>query len=176
MIAKNEQRFQQLEDKRRQLTDELLSLDEAVLTLPEKEGAWSVLQCLHHLYITEWGTDKYIRKKTQKPETIPPVDLMTKVKLQVVKVTFASPIKFKAPMRLPQAPTDITLPQLTTDWDEVRGNLHELMETLPDDLQQKGLFRHPLAGRISMSQTLNFFDFHFDRHLGQVRRILKNVS
>ena len=176
MNAKNEKQFQQLEAKKKRLFAALADYSQETLSLPEKEGAWSVLQCIHHLYITEMGTDMYIRKKTQKPELIPPSSMMAAVKLQALKYTFCSPIKFKAPEILPKAPADTTLEKIDNDWVGVRASLHALMNELPEDLQQKGIFKHPLAGRINMAQTLDFIDFHFDRHEGQVHRVLKAVT
>lgn len=175
MIAKNEKHFQELEAKKARLFQELSDYSQETLSLPEKAGAWSVLECVHHLYITEWGTDRYIRKKTQKPELIPPYSKIAALKLQALRFTFGTGIKFKAPSALPKPPVDATLDMVNKDWAEVRSSLHDLMKELPDELQQKGIFRHPIAGRINMTQTLDFFDFHFDRHEGQIRRVLKAV-
>lgn len=175
MIPKNESRFQQLEVKKQRLIEELSTYPHDTLTLPEKEGAWSVIECIHHLYITEWGTDRYIRKKTQQPELIPATSLAAVIKLLALKYSFATPIKFKAPAILPKPPVGATLDQIDEDWTAARKSFHELMEELPAPLQQRGIFRHPIAGRLSMAQTLDFFDFHFDRHERQVHRILKAV-
>lgn len=176
MIAKNEKLFQQLEAKKQRLFKELESYSQETLDLPEKEGAWSVIECMHHLYITEWGTEMYIRKKTQKPELIPATTAITSLKLLLLKYSFGTPIKFKAPSILPKPPAGTTLDQIDQDWAKARLSFHDLMLELDEDLQQKGIFKHPIAGRLSMSQTLAFFDFHFDRHEGQVRRILRAVT
>ena len=176
MIAQNEKRFQALEVKRSRLLAELSAYDHGLLSLPEKPGAWSVIECVHHIFITEWGTGMYIRKKTQKPALVPNTSIMASLKLLALRYTFATPIKFKAPAALPKPPADATLDKVNADWAKARGDFHQLMEDLPGPLQKKGIFKHPLAGRLSMSQTLEFFDFHFDRHEGQVRRILKAVT
>ncbi|MEQ8712150.1 MAG: DinB family protein [Cyclobacteriaceae bacterium] len=176
MIAKNEKRFQELEARKERLLAEMSGYSEEVLNLPEKEGAWSVIECLHHLYITEWGTGQYIRKKTQKPELIPPYSKVAALKLHMLRYTFATGIKFKAPASLPKPSAGLTLESLDKDWVKVRKSIHELMEELPEDLQQKGIFRHPVAGRVNMHQTLDFFNFHFDRHERQIRRVLKAVT
>lgn len=176
MIEKNEKRFQLLETKKERLFTELADHTQETLLLPEKEGAWSVIECVHHIYITELGTEMYIRKKTQKPELVPATNSLVAFKLIALKYTFGTPIKFKAPAILPKAPADTTLEKIDTDWTKSRSSLRDLMNDLPDELQKKGIFKHPLIGRISMIQTLEFLDFHFDRHEHQVRRILKAVA
>jgi hypothetical protein len=175
MNTQNEKIFTQLEAKKQRLFNELASYSQETLLLPEKKGAWSVLECLHHLYITEWGTYTYIRKKTQKPELIPTTTTSAALKLLALRYTFGTPIKFKAPAVLPKTPADATLDSVNKDWSEVRMSLSALMHELPEDLQEKGIFKHPLAGRINMTQTLDFINFHFDRHERQVCRVLKAV-
>ncbi|MEQ9297004.1 MAG: DinB family protein [Cyclobacteriaceae bacterium] len=176
MIIKNEKLFQKMVAMKERLMAELKDYDQAVLNLPEKPGAWSVMGCLHHLYITEWGTGQYIRKKTQKPELIPPYSIVAALKLQALRYSFGTGIKFKAPSSLPQPPDGLTIEGLDKDWSKVRASIRELMDTLTEDLQEKGIFRHPIAGRINMTQTLDFFIFHFERHEGQIRRVLKAVA
>jgi hypothetical protein len=63
-----------------------------------------------------------------------------------------------------------SLDEVRARWDEVRERWRERLESYPDALQRKAIFRHPFAGRLNMRQTLRFLDDHLLHHTRQVER------
>jgi hypothetical protein len=71
---------------------------------------------------------------------------------------------------------DVTDPAaLRARWEEVRTGWRQLLGALPADLEGRLLFRHPVAGRMGLADTLAVLQAHLDHHVPQVERALKGV-
>ena len=85
----------------------------------------------------------------------------------------ASNYKFKAPKILGDVPENLHYQEVITNWNETRRQLQSLVETIPDDLIDREVYRHPRAGRLNLTQMVTFFQDHFDHHASQVKRLIK---
>ena len=72
-------------------------------------------------------------------------------------------------------PELIDINQLHIEWIAVRSSLHQIIQSLSEDTLKKGIFKHPVIGRLSMRLTLKFFIFHLNHHLNNVHNILSRV-
>lgn len=164
--------IQEIEALRQQLFVKLATIDEAQLNRQPSPGKWSVLQIVHHLVISETGTVGYIRKKTQKPEAIPAVGLSASLKMKLLLFVFSINIKFKAPPILANPPQVLSRDTTFADWEKTRLSLSQLVKEIPEEVAKKGLFKHPLVGRINLLDTLIFTKYHFKHHLKQISAII----
>ena len=130
---------------------------------------WSALDVVQHLVLVEEGVLGYARKKLQGPPQ--PVALLDRAKLTLLVGVLRSPIRFRAP--LPQVVPAETFPldALSARWETVRGELRDLLVSLPDERKRALVFRHPISGPLDPSGTLTFLDEHAKHHDAQVRRI-----
>lgn len=136
---------------------------------------WSVLQVMHHLIQAETLSERYVRKKLSFNPELKPVGLAGAFRLFLVRINFVLPFKYKAPPGVGDGvlPDSSTLEDTIQQWRKQRQSLKELLDGLPEGYHNKALYKHPLAGKLSLVQMLDFFEFHIQRHLGQIERTLR---
>lgn len=138
-------------------------------------GQWSVLQIMHHLIQAETLSERYVRKKLSFNPELKPAGLANAFRLFLVRINFVLPFKYKAPPGVGDdvLPDTSTLEDTIQQWRKQRQSLSELLENLPEGYHAKALYKHPLAGKLSLVQMLDFFELHIQRHLGQIERTLR---
>ena len=58
-------------------------------------------------------------------------------------------------------------------WENIRIGI---IENLPDGYEKMLIYRHPLAGRLTLFQMLTFFKTHISRHENQIERLIIELS
>lgn len=168
--------FEKLENQRKLLIEKLECQHSELLKMPEGVGQWSVHQVLLHLIMAEEGALNYIKKKSQAPERIGERTVWTSFRLVLLRWMLSAPIKFKLPNALKPPSNEFEFQELIERYDTVRAETRKLIVHFPNDLLEGEIFRHPIAGRFSMYETLSFFDSHIKRHEKQIDRILRKLK
>ena len=174
MDNKSQGYLQKLNQKLDQLFKELDQYAEAELNQSPKQGAWSVMDILHHLKLVEFHANAYVKKKLSFDPDLPKIDFQSKMRATLMNAFNRSPLKRKAPKAVAENsfPKDVPFQDLKQQWLAQRKDLEQHLLSLPEDLYHKQVYKHPFAGRMSLSGMLSFFDSHFDRHHRQIRRTL----
>ena len=160
------------------LDDQLKSVFEKVEVFPTEiikkriANKWSIEEHLYHSYLVEKLSLSYIQKKTLHPQKLVSVGVTPYIRFYILKYVLFFKVKLKAPLVVSSFPELINLDQLYIKWLEIRRSLHHIIQNLNDDTLKKGIFRHPIIGRLSMRLTLKFFNFHLNHHLITVNNIL----
>lgn len=173
---KIEKSFTQLERAKTEILETLATLNSEVLNTPTATNKWSILQILHHTALVESGTLQYIKKKCQKPDQIPRVGFLVPFKMVFLSMVLKSNIKIKAPKILSEPPQKLKLQDLADDWEQTRGSLYHFLEQLPEEFNDKAIFKHPMVGRIGITHMLGFLVNHFEHHEKQIKKYLKTIS
>jgi hypothetical protein len=168
-------RLERLEASRARALSLLAPHDSPALNRAPGPGRWSALQVLHHVVETEAATLGYIRKKMQAGASLPRAGLGSHLRRAAVQLGLALPLRFRAPAVVAVVPEVIDPAALRARWEEVRVGWRQQLEALPAHLEARLLFRHPVAGRMGLSDTLAVLQAHLDHHVLQVERALKGV-
>lgn len=163
---------QQLENQLRILATQ----DDHLLFKSPEPGAWSPIQVLQHLLLSERGSLNYLKKKISGGlHTIPPATLLTSVRFLLFRAFLALPIKVKAPKAISEEsfPEVESLDALAEEYHNLRKDFKTFLTNLPEEAFQLEIFRHPRAGKITLAGLVLFFELHFKRHEKQIRRALK---
>lgn len=176
MHADLARRFDRLEAARARVLDMLAGREAAALNRPPAAGKWSALQVLHHVATAEALTLGYVRKKMQAGSALPRAGIASRLRLLALEATLASPLRFRAPAVVADAPVAIDPAELRARWDAVRRDWRELLEAFPDELLDRLVFRHPRAGRMSLEHAVGTLEAHLAHHLPQVERALAAAS
>ena len=130
---------------------------------------WCALDVVQHLVLVEEGVVGYARKKLMAPPQ--PIAILDRSKLALLLLVLKSPIRFRAPV--PQVIPEETFPlaEISARWTKARGELRELVGSLPPERRKTLLFRHPIGGALDPAGTLGFIDAHAKHHDAQLRRI-----
>jgi len=164
--------FDRLEASRARALALLDPLGREALNRPPSPGRWSALQVLHHVVESEGATLGYVRKKMQAGSTLPPAGLASRLRRTAVALALASPLRFRAPAVAAAVPDEVDPAALRERWERVRKDLRDLLDAFPPDVEGRLVFRHPVAGRLGLDDTLAVLQAHLDHHLRQVARAL----
>ncbi len=176
MNANLEAAFQKIEDDRKQLFVLLKNYSNEILLKKPAPDKWSVAEVIGHLMVAEGASLKYLQKKTQDMSKEPNAGFTGWRRLAFVKLVFVLPVKFKAPEITAPPKETKSLEVLEHEWTQLRKDTYKLISSLSDADAKKSIWKHTLAGKMNIYQMVEFFGFHFQRHLGQIRRTLKAVA
>lgn len=166
-----QKQFDALEKQRLQLLREVSDCPIELLNKNPQADKWSINQIIQHLILAEELSQKSIKAKllTGNFET---AGMMTHVRTLLLKVFLRSSVKFKAPVAVSKIPENLALVELNQKWEQSRRQLNELLESIPQSLLNKYIFKHPVAGKMNLHGGLAFMQEHVRRHAQQIKRII----
>lgn len=175
MDQQTEKILDRIDHKLKKLISDLDKKPAEQLTQEPQPGAWSPLQVLYHLMLSEQLSLRYIKKKLSYDPELPKVDWKARLRTFVLDAYLKSPFKRKAPTNVNESnfPDDLSLVQIAKEWQATRQELRLYLEGLEPELFSRQVYKHPISGRMSLAAMLSFFDSHFDRHHKQIKRALK---
>lgn len=178
MDKKSKAHLKSLDTKLALLLRDLKNYSDAKLNERPSDDDWSVLQIMQHLMKAEAGAVAYVKKKLSFNPELKDANLVSGFRSMFLNLSLSSPIKIKAPSAVSgeNLLTDLTFWDVAKQWKQQRKELEEYMKSLPDELYQKELYKHPLSGKITLTGMLSFFNTHVDRHTKQIKRTLKKVD
>tara|TARA_B100001057_G_scaffold260748_1_gene260943 strand:+ start:658 stop:1191 length:534 start_codon:yes stop_codon:yes gene_type:complete len=129
------------------------------------KNKWSIAENLYHVWLSEFITAKYIKKKTSYPESLVNVSFVSKFRMKLLELIFLLGIKMKAPkITYDSMPQNIEIKKLRETWLKSRKSFEDLVNVLDESILEKGILRHPIAGKIDIKMTLQFIKMHFHHH------------
>lgn len=160
-----------------QARNEMLTLVHSVaqkqLAAKPSSNKWSVLEILTHLYTSERLSFEYIKKKSQGIQHLKNAGIQQAFLVPILKISQRLPFKFKAPNVVKEnTPEALPLDKLISQWDLMRIELKSHLENIPEKHVHKLVYKHPIAGRLSLPQALQFFAEHINHHKPQIKRTL----
>ncbi len=140
------------------------------LSAKPAQDVWSPMEVLYHIYLSERGTLAYVEKKLSFDPKLRKRGLAAWFRSTLLNFYVRSTFKFKAPatVRGENLPSDLTYGELKERFIELRANWKEFLEKVDSKWFDREVFRHPIAGRISLGQTMAFLQSHFERHRKQI--------
>lgn len=165
--------LKKMETERQRLFEKIEAVDENQLSLIPKPNKWSILQVVYHLLKSEQLSLIYVKKKLFYKSNIFQVSPMTSLRSAALNLGMRLPIKFRAPQRVAEFPEDLNWPDLKKQWDEARIEFDKIFEGLLPEFEDKQLFYHPEAGRMTLYHMLTFFRTHINRHEKQIDKLIK---
>jgi len=170
------EKVNRLEQKRLELMAELEILNEDKLNYKPAPGKWSIIQIVHHLIKSEQLSVIYIKRNITNKSGISKSSFRAKFNAFVLKWGLILPLKLKAPNNVSDVPDFDTFENAKSKWDKVRNSFVSVIESMADDLLSKDIFKHPIAGKMNLEGTIDFFDAHFKHHLKQIKSLLTNLN
>jgi uncharacterized damage-inducible protein DinB len=164
--------FERLEKQRINLLLQLETYPNEKLNLPAANNKWSVNQIIEHLILAEEISIKSIQAKVLTAKHFEPTGLRTAVRKLLLRIFLRSPLKFTAPALVSNPHSTTEIADLKTKWDTVRIQLKELLEWLPEHVLTKCIYKHPVAGKMSIYGGLDFMYEHVRRHRLQIFKVL----
>jgi len=165
--------FNELEVNRQSLFDKLDSLNDNSLNFTPDERSWSVVQVCHHLIVSEELSLLYLNKKLKYKSNIASSGIGSSLRSFSLNLALRLPFRLSAPQRVSEFPENLDWADLKNRWLQVREGLQQRLTNIPEEYEDKLVYKHPSAGRLTLYQMLSFFKIHISRHEGQIMRILQ---
>jgi hypothetical protein len=171
MDRKLSQIFELAELERKEILKRIVGISpEQFFAKPPKK--WSISQILNHLMLSERLSLIYMKKKSLGIDTAGDTGLIEDAKFLLLKFSQRLPLKFKAPEVLGKSePDSPTLVEVTAKWNNVRREMYEFAEALPEKHLRRKIYKHPVVGRLNVIQALAFMREHVNHHLPQIKRL-----
>jgi len=169
-----QEQHESFKKKREDLLQQLGSLSSEVLSFKAAPDKWSIVEVVEHLVIAEKDLLKQLSTNvptsTLDPESKTPEKYQTVIKVMVRDIPVDVPDESLQPHgRLP-------LNELLRLWDAMRKRLAELLAEIKSENIGNPVYRHPYGGPLDISETLQFFEVHFDNHMRHIDRILAETK
>jgi uncharacterized damage-inducible protein DinB len=166
--------FTAIELQRQKTLDSVRHLTEGQLNKTAGPDKWSAAQILSHIIAGERMSVLYIKKKIQGITQATDTGIWEEVKINLLKLSQRLPgLKFRAPRSVIEHTTLYTdLPTIIKEWDQVRDEFRQLLETIPDQYINRRIYRHVRAGYLNVRHALLFFREHIIHHTPQIKRLL----
>lgn len=175
-MSRYERQLEQLRSLKSEIESQIAAIDSSKYNESPGEGMWNVAQTLEHVMTAELGSMTYIRRKLSDPSSLPKAGLRQTIQNNLLFLALKTRFRFKAPAVVSQTNPEGSVDELLSQWSEHRRELEELIENFPDELADRCVFRHPVSGRMTLSQTLGFMIGHLRHHTVQFERIAKALS
>ena len=173
-MNKYQSRLSRLNAGLERLLQKMEQHDVRELTRPPVPGAWTPLQTLHHLYLAERASLDYLLYKRREQTDVPRSSIAARLRGQLVRASLLSPLKFKAPQvtdsQRVESSRNLTMEGLAYDFRELRRQLGVFLHDLPPGWDTGAVYKHAVAGRLTLVDMLGFFLAHQRRHAQQVSR------
>jgi hypothetical protein len=170
------QRYEKLEEVRRRIVATIDGIDSERLNRAPAQGGWSAAQVIGHIVLAESRTLEYLTKKLSDPSRLHRAGLKERFNGWLVVVVMGLPIRVRAPEIVADVPERADPAELCSRWERVRADLRALLDTIPDSLLGTCLFRHPVAGPMTVEAALDFMTAHASRHAKQLDRALAKAG
>lgn len=157
-----------LQRERQSLINLMSKYDNESLNRSPGTGVWSPLEVLHHIIISEEGSLKYVQKKLSFDPELPKTNFISNVRYGILLGAIYSPIRFSAPASVVPRSESFEFLALERHWQEVATDLGNYLEQLDPRWFDYQVYKHPIAGRLSILQMLGFLRNHLLRHKKQI--------
>ncbi len=162
--------FNALEARKSGLVRDLATWETGRLRYQPSPSAWCALHVLDHVVKTEAAILDAMRRPLFRPRPVPAPD---RVKGLLLTLLFLTPARVKAPATvksiLPGNTPDLAA--LIRAWTHTRMDLGEFLEFYPPRQLAFAIFRHPVAGWMTLPRTLSFLNSHIVHHRYQLKRL-----
>lgn len=151
--------------------------NEELNTRPEPK-AWSVLQVMHHLILSERGALDYVKKKVYfGSNTLKKASAASRLRAMMLVTSLKQPIKLSAPSLAVEGLPELTTLQETEQlWRTIRREIRDFLSQQNEDILNSDCFKHPITGKMSAWGMLDFFEVHFNRHFKQIKNTIRKVE
>jgi len=173
MIRRLLEKYQKLQKRHEDFLKELELSSVALTDYHPVANGWNMLQVGHHLFLSEKLTLQYMKKKILGFSPEQKVALLTHVKFRFFVWGLRLPVRAKIPTSAVAPEANISLTDLKAEWRALDQKFQQFLLKFEKRHLAFPVYKHPLVGRITITETIDFLNGHFTHHMWQIKRIRK---
>ena len=154
-----------------QLTATVNGVDPALLSRRPAESEWSVAEVVEHLCLVEGAVMKGIKAKLDQP----PAKVSFLRKFFPMRIVSLRVKRLQAPKYVQPSHDLPPVDELLEKFDALRANTKEICLKEGERLSNVCL-KHPYFGDMDGAAAVSMIAFHEQRHLKQIREIVKKLA
>ena len=171
MKAEFKNKFDIMEKDREEIISLINKLDDQKLNFKPAPGKWSILQILFHIIKAEHLTIISLKNSIGNKKDLKKSSLGAAMRSSLLNISLRSSIKIKSPDILKKVPETYDIEQLKKKWTTLRSELNKILNGAEEEVLNKYVFKHPYAGRLNFTQSIEFLYEHVKHHKRQIKRI-----
>jgi hypothetical protein len=126
---------------------------------------------------SEGQINNYLRKKILGADAVGKAGVRAFFRSYILNAAMRFPMKYKVPPAIQvQLEEQYSYETLAVNWKQLRKEISDFLQGINEVNSKKEIFRHPVVGRMSIVQGLQFMKEHVARHMRQVERIMKHAD
>lgn len=168
--------FQNYQAAIKNLSATVDQFSETQLTFKISQQTWSILEVFEHLVLADEITRFGVMKGIEKKSVLKKKTLYTSFKSFLVNIILRLNIKIKAPTSRIIPTSQVNLKDLKEKIEISKLLWNQLLESYPNELLDFSVFKHPIAGPITLLHTLRFLPEHVNHHIHQIEKISRSDS
>jgi hypothetical protein len=169
-----EARLEAFNKMRVALLDEMEATNPAALVAKPLAGKWSMLEIVEHLVLAERAVLKGLPDVSGLVEN--ERALTHRVRYLLVMALLSSTIRVEVPSSAMVPRGGRTLADLRGLWNENQNWLRKCIDVLGPEGVRRTVFEHPIAGPLSVEQTVRMGQVHVEKHLRQIRALQRALA
>ena len=154
------------------LTTTVNAVDPGLLSKRPAENEWSVAEVVEHLCLVEGAVMNYLESKLDQP----PVKVSFLAKLKPMRIVSLRVKRLQAPKLVQPSKNPPPMDELLTRYDQLRKRTKKICNEAGQVRLGQIRFKHPYFGDMDGAAAVSMVAFHEQRHLKQIREILKKLS
>lgn len=148
------------------------AVDPALLSRRPAENEWSIAEVVEHLRLVEAAVMNYLQSTLDQP----PVKISFFRKLLPMWIVSLRVKRLQAPERVRPAGNLPPVNELLENYDRQRETTKQICNEAGQERLSRIRFKHPYFGDMDGAAAVSMVAFHEQRHLKQIREILKKLS
>ncbi len=139
------------------------------------ENSWSIAHVYQHLLQVEQMCHKTISARVESG-VYHNSEIRNTWRYFLLTAALKSPRNFKVPKSAPPAIHVLEVDESTIvrDWNSIYTEFETFLSNFPAKLENKLVYKHPIAGPLKISHAIGFLSAHLKHHLRQIQKIRKH--
>jgi hypothetical protein len=148
------------------------AVDPALLSKRPAKNEWSVAEVVEHLCLVEGAVMNYLESKLDQP----PVKVSFLKKFLPMRIVSLRVKRLQAPKIVQPSNNLPPMDELLQKYDHLRKKTKKICTEAGHARLSQVRFKHPYYGDMDGAAAVSMIAFHEQRHLKQIREILKKVA
>lgn len=167
-----QEQLRSIEMKRMSLMERVFGMELGLSTVRPRPDKWSILEIVGHLVRFEGNVLGHLGELEPRRHRKRNLKDRTRYLAAMFILRFDIPARVPSPAMIPKGDRGVGL--LQAQWEINHSMLRKWIAASDQRVLRQLLFSHPVAGPVTMAESLRMLEVHLDRHIRQINAIIRH--